>query len=56
MPHKFFIPCYTTFNLKYNNMDRNISESPERWVIVKLPNNYYKVFGFYNLDWWLFRW
>ena len=26
-------------------MDRNISESPERWVIVKLPNNYYKVFG-----------
>ena len=26
-------------------MDRNISESPDRWVIVKLPNNYYKVFG-----------
>ena len=24
-------------------MDRNISESPERWVIVKLPNNYYAV-------------
>jgi hypothetical protein len=26
-------------------MDRNISETPERWVIVKLPNNYYKVFA-----------
>ena len=26
-------------------MNRNISEMPERWVIVKLPNNYYKVFG-----------
>ena len=26
-------------------MDINISETPERWVIVKLPNNYYKVFG-----------
>jgi hypothetical protein len=26
-------------------MDRNISESPERWVILKLPNNCYKVFG-----------
>jgi len=26
-------------------MDRNISESPDRWVIVKLPNNYYKVFA-----------
>ena len=26
-------------------MDRNINETPERWVIVKLPNNYYKVFG-----------
>jgi len=26
-------------------MDRNVSESPDRWVIVKLPNNYYKVFG-----------
>ena len=28
-----------------NNMDRNISEVPDRWVIFKLPNNYYKVFG-----------
>ena len=28
-----------------NNMKRNISEMPERWVILKLPNNYYKVFG-----------
>jgi len=26
-------------------MDINISETPERWVIVKLPNNYYKVFA-----------
>jgi hypothetical protein len=26
-------------------MNRNISESPERWVILKLPNNFYKVFG-----------
>lgn len=26
-------------------MARDISEVPERWVIVKLPNNYYKVFG-----------
>ena len=23
----------------------NISEVPDRWVIFKLPNNYYKVFG-----------
>ena len=26
-------------------MERNISEIPERWVILKLPNNKYKVFG-----------
>ncbi len=26
-------------------MNRNISEQPNRWVILKLPNNYYKVFG-----------
>lgn len=26
-------------------MKRNISETPERWVILKLPNNHYKVFG-----------
>ena len=26
-------------------MDRNINETPERWVILKLPNNNYKVFG-----------
>lgn len=26
-------------------MKRNISETPERWVILKLPNSYYKVFG-----------
>ena len=26
-------------------MKINISEIPERWVILKLPNNYYKVFG-----------
>jgi hypothetical protein len=39
------IHCYTTFNFKYNNMDRNISETPDRWVVIKLPNNYYKVFG-----------
>ena len=26
-------------------MERNISEIPERWVILKLPNNNYKVFG-----------
>lgn len=26
-------------------MERNISETPKRWVILKLPNNYYKVFG-----------
>lgn len=25
--------------------ERNITESPEKWVILKLPNNYYKVFG-----------
>ncbi len=29
----------------HNGTNRNISESPERWVILKLPNNYYKVFG-----------
>lgn len=29
----------------HNCLNRNISESPERWVILKLPNNYYKVFG-----------
>ncbi len=26
-------------------MNTNISETPERWVILKLPNNYYKVYG-----------
>lgn len=26
-------------------MHRNISETPEKWVIFKLPNNLYKVFG-----------
>lgn len=26
-------------------MNRNISEAPERWVIVRLLNEYYKVFG-----------
>jgi hypothetical protein len=26
-------------------MDINISETPEKWVIIKLSNNYYKVFG-----------
>jgi len=26
-------------------MERIISETPERWVILKLPNNYYKVFA-----------
>lgn len=26
-------------------MERNISETPERWVILKLPNNIYKIFG-----------
>lgn len=26
-------------------MKRNISETPERWVILKLPNSCYKVFG-----------
>lgn len=26
-------------------MIRNITETPEKWVIVKLPNNVYKVFG-----------
>lgn len=26
-------------------MKRNVSETPERWVVLKLPNNYYKVFG-----------
>ena len=26
-------------------MDRNVSEEPERWVILSLPNNLYKVFG-----------
>ena len=26
-------------------MERNISEIPEKWVILKLPNNNYKVFG-----------
>ena len=29
----------------HNRLNRNISENPERWVILKLPNNYYKVFG-----------
>lgn len=27
------------------NMDINVTETPERWVILKLPNNYYKVLG-----------
>lgn len=26
-------------------MERNITESPERWVILSLPDNLYKVFG-----------
>lgn len=26
-------------------MARNISETPERWVILKIPDNNYKVFG-----------
>ena len=26
-------------------MERTISETPERWLILKLPNNYYKVFA-----------
>lgn len=26
-------------------MNRNITETPERWVILKLSNNNYKVFG-----------
>jgi hypothetical protein len=26
-------------------MKRNISETPERWVILKMPNNCYKVFA-----------
>ena len=26
-------------------MEINISESPEKWVILKLPNKTYKVFG-----------
>ena len=28
-----------------NRKDMKISEIPDRWVIVKLPNSYYKVFG-----------
>jgi len=24
---------------------KNITETPDKWVILKLPNNYYKVFG-----------
>lgn len=27
------------------SINRNISETPDKWVIIKLPNNYYKVFG-----------
>jgi len=23
----------------------DVTETPERWVVIKLPNNYYKVFG-----------
>lgn len=26
-------------------MKKNISETPDKWVIIKLSNNYYKVFG-----------
>jgi hypothetical protein len=26
-------------------MNRDISETPNKWVIIKLPNNSYKVFG-----------
>lgn len=33
-------------------MKRNINETPERWVILKLPNNYYKVFGTWTGDRW----
>lgn len=32
-------------------MERNVSESPEYWVIIKLPDNYYKVFAT-----WIDRW
>jgi hypothetical protein len=26
-------------------VEKEISETPERWVILKMPNNLYKVFG-----------
>jgi len=26
-------------------MERNITETPEKWVILKIRNEYYKVFG-----------
>jgi len=31
-------------------MKRNITETPEKWVILKLSNNYYKVFGTWSGD------
>jgi hypothetical protein len=32
--------------LIYNHIEyRNISETPDNWVILKLPNGWYKVFG-----------
>jgi len=31
-------------------MDKHISEAPENWVILKMPNNYYKVFGTWTGD------
>ena len=26
-------------------MKTNVSQTPDKWVVLKLPNNYYKVFG-----------
>ena len=38
-------------------MKRNISETPEKWVVLKLPNNHYKIFstwgsGYIGRDIW----
>lgn len=29
-------------------MEKNATESPDKWVILKLPENLYKVFGTWN--------
>lgn len=32
-------------NDQYLKMGYNVTDTPERWAILKLPDNFYKVFG-----------